>query len=73
MGTASNSPVALELGRGALIAVVLIFALSPYSGLYNHWSASDILTVIAVLASWAGPQLSPLRSRFRQSSDTPQD
>jgi hypothetical protein len=46
-----------KVAQGMVIASVLIFALSPYSGLYNSWTRSDIVTVLAVLASWAGLQI----------------
>lgn len=50
-----------KLAEGLIVASVLIFALSPYSGLYNSWTRSDILTVMAVLASWAGFQIPLIR------------
>jgi len=52
-----------KIAQGVVIASVLIFALSPYSGLYNAWTKSDILTVLAVLASWAGFQIPMGRSQ----------
>jgi hypothetical protein len=58
-----------KLAEGVIVAAVLIFALSPFSGLYNSWTRSDIFTVMAVLASWAGFQL-PLFRLGTQSQPT---
>lgn len=61
----ANHPI-WKLLQGVVIASVLIFALSPYSGLYNNWSKSDIFTVMAVLGSWLGTTIP-----FNRSSGTP--
>ena len=63
----ANHPI-WKVAQGVVIASVLIFALSPYSGLYNSWTKSDILTVLAVLASWAGFQI-PISSRQCQNNE----
>lgn len=48
-----NHPI-WKLAQGLILAGVLCFALSPYSGLYNSWKPADAITVISALAAWLG-------------------
>lgn len=48
-----------KLAELLILALVLIFMLSPYSGLYNSWTKSDIFTVLAALGVRAGFSMMP--------------
>lgn len=66
----ANHPI-WHILKGLILAAVLCFALSPYSGLYNSWKASDAITIIGTLAAYFGVTI-PL-DRLRASGNNNRD